>query len=125
FKGRGGMYFTKEVFDRHREKFCIPPVRRGQFSFDVDTGEVARWHEEPIAGSVRIWIEFLANPDNPSLGIMVPKSRRFVLGADVAAGTGRSHLSNSVAVVADAATGEEGLEIVTGNMRTDRFARWC
>ena len=125
FEGKGGSFFTHAVFERHKAEYCIAPLRRGQFQFDVDTGEVSRWHEDPLTGPVLVWMEWLANHDRPAVGVSPPRNRRYVLAADIAAGTGGSHSSNSVAVVVDAETGEQVLEFATGNMRPERFAKWC
>ena len=87
------------------------PWKVGEMEID-DRGSLVRW-EDGISGRCSLWMI-------PDATNEFPKDRRFILGADVSAGTGAS---NSVLTVFDAMTGEQVFEYVNPNIRPDRLAR--
>jgi hypothetical protein len=54
-----------------------------------------------------------------------PPRRKYVVAADISAGLGGSHTSNSAAVVLDQMTGEQVAEIATNTMPPPEFADLC
>lgn len=96
FLGSDYQFFDPETIDALRKKHCRTPLAVGNLEFDPMTLEPKRFVEDP-KGKMSIWL--LLDRNN-----MVPEGMKFVVGADVSAGTGAS---NSAASVVDRATGEK------------------
>lgn len=96
FLGSEYQFFDAEVIQILKKRYCREPELIGDLEFDPITFEPKRFTENKN-GNLRIWIP-LNNDNKP------PRDMKFVLGADVSAGTGAS---NSCACVADKETGEK------------------
>jgi len=106
FGGSDYLYFPPDLIDK-LEAECRPSTKRGVIDFD-EACEPFGFTELGTTGELRIWGE-----DHPK------DKSYYVIGVDVATGTGSS---NSVAVVATA-DGEKVAEFVTADMRPDVFAK--
>lgn len=113
FLGSDYQFFDAESINLLRSKYCRPHLLRGELEYDPESCEPKRFIEND-KGKLMLWFTLNAagQPDS---------SRRFVLGADVSAGTGAS---NSVCVAADKATGEKIACYRDPNIRPNDFARF-
>lgn len=114
FVGSDYQFFDSASLDRYAESWCRDPEACGVLSYDRGTLEPIGFREEP-EGPLRVWLPDLAG-DWPARA----EGRRFVVGADVAAGTGAS---NSALAAYEAGTGEKVLEFASANILPADFAR--
>jgi|TARA_R100000455_G_scaffold31348_1_gene25380 hypothetical protein len=110
FAGSEYLFFPEEVVTRAEEKIK-PPLRQVALEHDP-AGRLSGVSSYPNA-PVSLWVEL--NDFN-----MPPQDCDYVIGADIATGTGSS---NSVASVVRRKDGEKVAEFVTPDMRPDQFAR--
>lgn len=111
YKGSDFQFFDSKLLDRICRETVVPPYVCGELDYDTATGK--RPEFTPIAnGRLRLWIY----PDGRG---RVPTDRNYVVGCDIATGTGAS---NSVLTVGDCKTGEKVAEFVESNMRPDELA---
>jgi hypothetical protein len=108
-------------FDQARIKGLLSTTARLEecrmrFSVDPETGELHR--EVTPLGEVCLYQPVDAYG-------MLPPVGKYVLGADIAAGTGGSQSSNSIACLLDAVTGEQVLEMSTMHLAPEKFAKVC
>jgi hypothetical protein len=96
FLGSDYQFFDPAAIAVLKERYCRPPDLIGELEYDPETCAPKRFVENP-KGRLWLWITLDGNG-------RVAADRRFALGCDIAAGTGAS---NSVASVADRATGEK------------------
>jgi len=96
FLGSDYQFFDAEMIDILKRKHCRAPDLVGDLEFDPETFVPRRFREHKD-GRLALWIP-LDSRDRPS------KTRKFMLGSDVSAGTGAS---NSVSCVVDKETGEK------------------
>ena len=106
FGGSDYLYFPPDLIDR-LERGCIPSTKRGTLDFD-EFSQPFGFTELGTSGDLRIWGD--NHPNDKTY---------YVVGVDVATGTGSS---NSVAVVATV-EGEKVAEFVTSTMRPDILAK--
>jgi len=111
FLGSDYPFFDPRFIEMLKKRYARAPMLIGDLEYDRETLEPKRFVENP-RGAISLWIT-LGRDDAP------PKDVRYVLGADVSAGTGAS---NSVATVADRATGEKVAVLRTPNLRPHPFA---
>jgi hypothetical protein len=112
FLGSDYQFFDPETIGELRKKYCRPPLLIGDLEFDPETCEPKRFVEHP-KGKLWLWLT-LDGHGRPA------PDRRFVVGADVSAGTGAS---NSVDSVVDRGTGEKVAVWRDPNTRPNPFAR--
>jgi hypothetical protein len=113
FQGSDFQFFDPKEIDRLVMSHCRPPSFVGELEFDQSlTG--GRFVNQP-GGKFRVWCGVDAAGQ-------VPHDRGYVMGVDIAAGTGSS---NSVISVADRKTGEKVAEFATANMRPDELGRYA
>jgi hypothetical protein len=111
FAGGDYIFFEPIAVERYKEKWCKEPVRKCAISIGLyDTLSVV---ETPKGNA---W--FFENPE-PETERYDPQ-RRFVIGADVAAGTGAS---NSTLCAYDCQSKEKVFEFADPNILPDDFAR--
>lgn len=96
FLGSDYQFFDPPTIKALSDKYCRPPDLIGELEYDPETCTPKRFVENP-KGRLLLWIT-LDGEGRPA------RDRHFVLGADIAAGTGAS---NSVNSVADRSTGEK------------------
>ena len=114
FLGSDYPFFDAAFIMTLRKRYAREPMSTGDIEFDRETFKPKRFFENP-KGLLQLWLP-LGPEERPA------RDRRFVLGADVSAGTGAS---NSVIVVADRTTGEKIARLATPNMRPHPFAQLC
>ncbi len=90
---------------------CIPPSRVG----DLASGMIGPVFTDVPEGALHLWLDLDAND-------LVDRSRRFVMGVDISAGTGAS---NSAVSVYELSTGEKVAEYVNPRILPQEFARYC
>ena len=114
FSGSDFQFFDSKLLDEIERKICKPPMAVGELDFDSDSLAPLGFNAS-VKGRLHLWREpdFLGN---------VANDRLYVMGIDVATGTGSS---NSAISIADAITGEKVAEFVTPNMRPDELARYA
>jgi hypothetical protein len=96
FLGSDYQFFDAASIEELRKRYCRPPLLVGDLEFDEETCTPKRFVESP-KGKLLLWLTL----DGEG---RVGDDRRFVLGADISAGTGAS---NSVCCLVDRATGEK------------------
>ena len=106
------VFFDLNLLAKYQSKFVRAPYVRGEIEFDEKANDV-HFVQEP-RGRLKMW----AHPD--PLGEM-PSDRSYVMGVDIATGTGSS---NSCLSVVDRKTREKVAEFATPNMRPDQLAKY-
>lgn len=109
-QGSVARVFPEELVETCRAG-CRAPVTRGRLRFGSMHGEVEEWVADE-RGKLALWFD-------PGANAVPPPDRSFIIGCDVAAGTGAS---NSVAKVYDRASGEQVGEYVDPHIAPESFA---
>lgn len=104
------LLFRVSILDRLQKEVCRPPYCRGDLDYDLATLEPRRVIESPD-GAIKFWC--LLENGRPPKG-------NYVMGGDVAAGTGAS---NSALSVANQDTGEKVAEWVSPNFPAGDWAK--
>ena len=115
FVGSDYSFFDAAAIDRYVENFCVDPEATADLEFDRDTLEPLRL-APGAKGLLRLWIR-LGRDGMPDIS----RERRFVVGADVSAGTGAS---NSAAVVYECGTNDKVAEYVNPKILPADFGRF-
>lgn len=110
FQGSAYQYFGAELV-QHLTASVQVPYSSGEVLYDAVSGEFNGF-AHLRSGPMDLWTELDA-ADEPM------KERRYVMGADVATGTGSS---NSVLVVFDVKEGRKVAEFASPDLRPDQFA---
>ena len=110
FAGSEYLFFPPDLVDKLEAKSAAPSRR---MTLIADEGGVPIEIQTHPSGPIQLWVE-LDDHNRP------PMDCDYVVGVDIAAGTGSS---NSVASVARRDTGEKVAEFATANMRPDQFAK--
>lgn len=114
YLGSDYQFFDPATIQKLIHANCREPDRVGDMEFDPDTCEPRRFVDNP-RGSLKLW---LALDGDGRVG----RERRFVMGADISAGTGAS---NSTGSIYERGTGEKVAEYVNSNILPNDFARFC
>ena len=114
FAGSDYQFFDTMIIDRLMEETGSNPIAVGELKYNAVTGEPEGFGDVP-KGTLRLWIY-------PDAQGGLPTDRRYVIGADIATGTGSS---NSVLSGGDCKTGEKVAELVTPNLRPDQLATYA
>lgn len=114
FNGSDYQFFDPLAIERYKEKWCVPPVLVGNLETDAEGVRVLRFTAD-AKGRFSSWEDFGAEgrPD---------RGRRFVIGADVSAGTGAS---NSTLAVYDVQTRRKVAEYANPAILPDDFGRFA
>ncbi len=112
YHGSDFQFFDGTVMDRLLLE-CREPYITGELHWDTETYEVLDFHEDEH-GRFRLWINY----DDATTEL--PDDRSFILGVDIASGTGAS---NSVISVADKKSGERVAEFVSCNIQPHELAQ--
>jgi len=109
--GSGSQFFQSALIESLAKRTLAP---RGVYDLDIhpDKFIVTRAFKS-LSGPLRMWVSF-----NPSSG---PPKADYVIGADVAAGTGGSLSSNSVLSIVDRMTGSKVAEYVSNRISPESF----
>ena len=114
FAGSDYQFFDVRMLDRLMQETASPPLAIGELLHNQVNGNVEGFDPAP-KGKLRLWV-------NPDAHGKLPTDRKYVIGADIAAGTGSS---NSVLSIGDCRTGEKVGELVTPNLRPDQLATYA
>ena len=114
FAGSDYQFFDVRMLDRLMQETASPPLAIGELLHNQVNGNVEGFDPAP-KGKLRLWV-------NPDAHGKLPTDRKYVIGADIAAGTGSS---NSVLSIGDCRTGEKVGELVTTNLRPDQLATYA
>lgn len=113
FVGSDYAFFDGVALDRYIEANCRDPEMTVDVEYDRDTLEPLRIVPNP-KGQMRIWLKL-------GRGGEIDRDRRFVIGADVSAGTGAS---NSALAIYECGTNEKVAEYVNPKILPADFARY-
>ncbi len=114
YLGSDFVFFDPEVLTDQEAQCCLDAFQIGDMDYDVQTGEPVGFINLPN-GRLRVWTYFDAT-GRPS------SDRAYVLGVDVATGTGSS---NSAICVVDATTGEQVAEFAHSTTRPEELATYA
>lgn len=103
--------FDERDLKRLEEEYAKPPVT-GELDVDLDKAAPLRWSQTP-KGRMSLWGPLVMGTDPPA-------DREYVVGVDIAGGTGAS---NSVIFVGDCLTGEQVFEFATNTTLPHTLAR--
>lgn len=112
YAGSDYQFFDTVAVERYRDEFCREPDIVGDLVYSPDSCTARKVEPNP-KGLMRLWM-----PLDGRGG--VPRDRRFVMGVDVAAGTGAS---NSAIAVYDRGTNEKVAEYANPCILPDEFGR--
>lgn len=114
----GWMMFDEEILQMILDRDCRPPKYKLDVMFDPD--DILKKPELDFhdKGKVLLWITLDGTND-------FIRSEEFVLGADVALGTGGSSSSNSCASIVGKKSGKKVAEVATNLLPPDEFADLC
>lgn len=115
-RGTVSKIFDGEVLDRMLRDSCRQPTTEGRLLFYPENCQPCGYVAAE-GGELKLWVPVGIHKEiQPGM---------FVVGADIAAGTGGSHSSNSSACVTDRITGEQVAEFASFKILPGRFARLC
>lgn len=110
--GSDYAFFDSAAVEKYCSEFCREPDVIGDLVFTPETCTAQKF-EPNLKGRWRLWIPVSSKGE-------LARDRRFVLGADVAAGTGAS---NSTIAVYERGTNEKVAEYANPNILPDEFGR--
>jgi len=116
--GGDSKFFDPELLDKIKREYVTPPVYMAPIldlvdvKFDSDSAEMRMNHQ------FKAWV-------HPNVQGMFPNTTDYVIGVDVAAGSGGAYGSNSVIAVADKHTGEKVAEWACPTVRDYELAKIC
>lgn len=114
FAGSDYQFFDVMIIDELMKETGSKPFTCGELKHNAVNGDPDEFDQKP-KGCLRLWV-------HPDAQGNLPSDRRYVIGADIAAGTGSS---NSVLSIGDCKTGEKVAELVTPNLRPDQLATYA
>jgi len=111
YAGSNYNFFDQAVLDRYEKLYCRDAELEGEIGYDRETGKPGDF--SPVNGALlKLWIAL-------ERGARIPRDRKFVVGADVAAGTGAS---NSTLAVYDIEASEKVAEYANPKILPADFA---
>ena len=113
FAGSTGAFFDHERLDMIAKKHVRPALTRGELVFSNDCKSVE--FDKTIRGRLHLWAEC-------GKGGSLPRDRRYVIGIDIAAGTGAS---NSCMSIVENKTNDKVGEFAAPDMRPDKLAKYA
>ena len=116
YQGSNATFFDADMLNLVKRKHGRVPRYRGRLGFDLEEFDPA--FSKSDSGDLKLWCQLDANNRPPTY-------RKYVLGADIAAGTQGSHSSNSAFSVVDATTGEEVATFASNAISPSKFAQLC
>jgi hypothetical protein len=114
FSGSDYQFFDTKMLDEIEREICKPPMVVGELEYDRDSLAPTGFSATP-KGRLQLW----RMPDDFG---NIANDRRYVIGVDIATGTGSS---NSVMSVADAMTGEKVAEFCCPNTRPEELGKYA
>jgi hypothetical protein len=114
YLGSDFQFFDPVNIRRLERETVRPPNHEGEIDFLMQTCEVQEFVERKGA-RLKLWLQLDGRGG-------LPHDRQYVLGADIATGTGAS---NSVLVVGDRRTGEKVAEFASAHVRPEELARYA
>jgi hypothetical protein len=113
YLGSSFQFFDAMSLQNVMQQDVLAPFLTGELDYSETTADPHHFVSLP-RGRLLLWTHLEAGCIRP------PDDRHYVVGCDVAAGTGAS---NSVAVVFDRGSREQVAELATSTMRPDQFAK--
>lgn len=117
-KASSELFFDARRIEAYVKEFCRPHLWRGDLLHHEVTGAPDRLVENPD-GPLLLWTQVNAR------GRIDTKGQRFAIGADISAGTGGRHGSNSVASICNVTLRTKIGELATPFLRPETFAVYC
>lgn len=112
FAGSDYQFFDNLAVEKYIDEFCREPEVVGDLVYTPETCTARKVEPNP-KGCLRLWIPVSSRGE-------IERNRRFVMGVDVAAGTGAS---NSTISVYERGTNEKVAEYANPNILPDEFGR--
>jgi hypothetical protein len=112
FAGSSGSFFDHEKLDHIARKHVRPSLLRGELDFEDLKNPV---FHRGANGRLLLWT-------TPDAAGNMPRDRRYVIGIDIAAGTGAS---NSCLSIVECKTNEKVGEFTSPDLRPDKLARYA
>ena len=114
FLGSGSPFFTPDEIKKAELEQALSPFDVGHLEVDSESGKGTSFTSER-SGQLRLWLHLVRKKD----GDVPPDDRRYVVGADIAVGSGAS---DSCLSVLDTKTGEKVAEYVNSHINPVDFA---
>lgn len=113
YGGSGFPFFNGTVIERHMRDYVTDPFTRGELIFNTEDYDTT-WLANP-AGRLLLWTHL-------TIDELPVKDQDYVIGCDVATGSGGDFTTNSVASVALKTTGEKVAELSVNDLAPHEFA---
>tara|TARA_R110002051_G_scaffold195603_2_gene263604 strand:- start:86 stop:1795 length:1710 start_codon:yes stop_codon:yes gene_type:complete len=114
YTGSDYQFFDPFEIDKLIKEVSKPAAMIGELEYEQGTGEIVGMSAQH-KGRLQLW-------QLPDAAGMMPFDREYVIGADIATGTGSS---NSVLSVGDCLSGEKVAEFVSPNTRPEELAQYA
>lgn len=113
YGGSGFPFFSPKAVDHHARLYAKDPFLVGDLMFNTDDYRPT-WREQG-GGPLRLWCHLTIDCE-PNHNF------DYVIGCDIATGSGGSQATNSVASVVNASTGEKVAEFASNDLYPHQFA---
>lgn len=122
YGGSSSRFFDITMLEQEQRTISCEPMETGEMLFNTSADNYSDLRKSRFQrlGSGRLHLFF--HPDDFG---MVPSQRNYVIGADVAAGTGGIASSNSSATVLDRETGAQMAVFTAPDLMPTEFADYC
>jgi hypothetical protein len=116
FVGSGMSFIAAENISRWITKHAEPPVQWGMLLVDADDLSATWQGIAQEAAPFKLWVELIDNR---------PPAGRYVIGADISAGTGGEHSSNSSLIVIDETNRRQVGRFISKRIKPVEFGRFA
>lgn len=110
--------FPEDLLQRVKIEHCLPPIFQGEIDYTETTGKPLQVVEH-ARGKWKFWVELRHEDGDAPDKDMLPADRKYVMGVDIATGSGAS---NSVIAVYDRKTNEKVAEFADAYTRPEALA---
>lgn len=122
YGGSASRFFNVELLNRIQREYCRPPTCRCEILYDMNAETHTQLSKPTIrrndSGRLLLWFE-------PDMFNRPPQNRNYVLGVDIAAGTGGVLSSNSSVTIMDRELGKQVGELTTPYILPTDMAAIC
>lgn len=113
YAGSGHPFFNAKIVKEHSELYGCTPFMRGELHYSTEDHEPT-WFPNK-SGRLLLWL-------NLTVAETPPQNVNYVIGCDIATGTGGEYSTNSVASVVNRLSGEKVAELSVNDLYPDKFA---
>lgn len=111
YLGSDELFFNPEVLEKYKAELCIPPIITGELEFDYQDLKPIEFVRQ-YRGRTKLWI-------NLERGVRPPEGEGYVVGCDIATGTGATP---SVMTIIGIETAEVVCEFASAHVSPEAFA---